>query len=182
MNIIVAFAKSKDAQNFKSLLIRGGYDSISVYSSGVQALSAMDDLGSGVIICGYRLSDMLYSDLLHDLPPYFKMLLIASESREPMECSSDNFIYLPTPLKTNDLFSTLEIMIEGVQRLRRKSKERRLKRSDKDKKTIDHAKSILMERHHMTEPEAHKYLQKCSMDSGTDMLETAEMIISISNV
>ena len=31
----------------------------------------------------------------------------------------------------------------------------------------------------MTEAEAHRYIQKCSMDSGTNMVETAQMIISI---
>ena len=31
----------------------------------------------------------------------------------------------------------------------------------------------------MTEPEAHKYLQKCSMDNGTNMVETAQMILTL---
>ena len=34
-------------------------------------------------------------------------------------------------------------------------------------------------RHYMTEEEAHRYLQKCSMDSGTNMLETAQMVLTI---
>ena len=61
MNIIIVFAKSEDAQNFKSILSRGGYDGMVTCTSGAQALSAMEDLGSGVVISGYRLSDMLYS-------------------------------------------------------------------------------------------------------------------------
>ncbi len=182
MNIIVAFAKSEDAQHLKSILSRGGYDGAVICTSGVQALSAMDDLGSGVIICGYRLSDMLYSELLEDLPPYFKMLMIASTDRAPSETENENFIYLSTPLQKSALFSTLNMMIEGVQRLKKKAKERRMKRSDADKRIIEQAKALLMERHHMTEPEAHKYLQKCAMDSGTDLLETAEMIISLTNI
>lgn len=181
MNIIVAFAKQADAVNFKSILVRGGYDSVKVCTSGVQALSAMEDLGSGVIISGYRLSDMLYSELLEDLPNYFQMLLIASTDKAPYE-ANDNLIYLPTPVKKSDLFSTLELMLEGVARKKKKAKERRLVRSEEDKKTIAAAKEILMDRHHMTEPEAHKYLQKCAMDSGTNMLETAEMIISLKNI
>ena len=73
-------------------------------------------------------------------------------------------------------------MIEGVQRAKKKAKERRMQRSDDDKKIINQAKALLMERHRMTEPEAHKYLQKCAMDSGTNLLETAEMIISLINI
>ena len=37
----------------------------------------------------------------------------------------------------------------------------------------------MMDRNHMTEAEAHRYLQKCSMDSGTGMVETAQMVISL---
>ena len=36
-----------------------------------------------------------------------------------------------------------------------------------------------MGRNHMTEEEAHRYLQKCSMDSGTNMVETAMMVLSM---
>ena len=182
MNIIVAFAKSVDAQNFKSILSRGGYGNVQVYTSGVQALSAMQDLGSGVIVCGYRLSDMLYSELLQDLPGYFKMLLVASNANAPADNFDENLVYLSTPLKKDDLYATLDMMLEGVTLSRKKAKEKRLHRSEADKKTIESAKALLMERHHMTEPEAHKYLQKCAMDSGTSLLETAEMVISISHI
>ena len=44
------------------------------------------------------------------------------------------------------------------------------------------AKSILMERNGMTEEEAHRYMQKCSMDSGTNIVETAQMVLSLSNL
>ncbi len=182
MNIIVAFAKAQDAQNIKGILKSGGYDGVTTCTSGVQALSAMDDLGSGVLICGYRLSDMLYSDLLEDLPPYFRMLLIASAGKTILDTDNERLIYLQTPLQRSDLYSTINMMMEGVQRVKKKAKERRMKRSDADKKIIDEAKAILMERHHMTEPDAHKYLQKCAMDSGTDLVETAEMIISLTNI
>ena len=181
MNIIVAFAKPADSQNFKSILSRGGYDGIITCTSGAQVLSAMENLGSGVVICGYRLSDMLYSELACDLPNYFKMLMIASPDKAPTEMN-DSVVYLPSPIKKADLFSTINIMLEGVVTKKKKTKESRLHRSEADKKILNQAKALLMERHHMTEPEAHKYLQKCSMQSGTDLVETAEMIISLSEV
>ena len=34
----------------------------------------------------------------------------------------------------------------------------------------------------MTESEAHRYIQKCSMDSGTNMVETAQMIMSLIDI
>ena len=44
---------------------------------------------------------------------------------------------------------------------------------------MDQAKKLLMERNGMSENEAHRYIQKCSMDSGTNMVETAQMVISL---
>ena len=35
------------------------------------------------------------------------------------------------------------------------------------------------EKNNLTEYEAHRYIQKTSMDSGTNMVETAEMVIRI---
>ena len=44
---------------------------------------------------------------------------------------------------------------------------------------IKEAKELLMARNHMTEEEAHRYLQRCSMDSGTNVVETAQMVLSL---
>ena len=44
---------------------------------------------------------------------------------------------------------------------------------------INEAKALLMDRNNMTEDEAHKYMQKCSMDSGNNMVETAKMIFAL---
>ncbi|WP_026665013.1 ANTAR domain-containing response regulator [Butyrivibrio sp. FC2001] len=180
-NIIVAFAKQSDAQNFKSILMRGGFEIANVCTTGAQVLSAMENLGSGVVICGSRLGDMQCIELAGGMPDYFTMLLVASPAKAdelPLHDHS-NIVYLPTPLKKDDLFSTVTMLVEGVQLRRKKLKEKRRFRSIEDQKIIDSAKAILMERHNMTEPEAHKYLQKCSMDSGTSLLETAEMVLSI---
>ncbi len=178
-NIIVAFARQTDAQNFKSILMRGGFEPAYVCTTGAQVLNAMENLGSGVVVCGFRLGDMLCSELLVDMPEYFQMLLVASPSKADELTGSENMMYLPTPLKKSDLYSTLTLMVEGVQRRRKKLKEKHRFRSSEDQKIVDQAKALLMERHQMTEPEAHKYLQKCSMDSGTSLLETAEMVISL---
>lgn len=52
-------------------------------------------------------------------------------------------------------------------------------RGPKQREVIAKAKRLLMDRNHMSEEEAHRYLQKCSMESGTNMAETAEMVLSV---
>ena len=66
-------------------------------------------------------------------------------------------------------------MMEAVQEKQIQKKAR----SKNDRKRIEEAKQVLMERNHMTEEEAHRYLQKTSMDSGTNMVETAQMILML---
>ncbi len=88
-------------------------------------------------------------------------------------------VCLPMPLKVRDLVNTLEMMSQAQARRRRKQKAQPRKRSEEDRLLISKAKALLMERNHMTESEAHRYIQKCSMDSGTNMVETAQMVISL---
>lgn len=47
------------------------------------------------------------------------------------------------------------------------------------KAIIEEAKKVLMMNRNMTEEEAHRYIQKNSMDSGTNMVETAQMVLQI---
>ena len=181
-NIIVAFAKEADAKNFRSILVRKGFDVAATCTSGAQALSAMEDLGNGVVICGYRLSDMIYNELSANLPSYFQMLLISSPNKVDGSLLPENVIYLETPLKTEDMVASLNMMLERVSIRRKKARQVNRERSQEEQETIRKAKELLMERHKMTEPEAHKYLQKCSMDSGTGIVETAEMITSLTSI
>ena len=49
----------------------------------------------------------------------------------------------------------------------------------KDMYYTKNAKILLMERNHLSEEEAHRYIQKSSMDNGTNMVETAQMILTL---
>ena len=86
---------------------------------------------------------------------------------------------LPMPLKVYDLLNTVEMLQQGIRRRRKKRREAAKNRSAAQKAVIAQAKALLMERSRMSEEEAHRYLQKSSMDSGTNMLETAQMVLTI---
>ena len=50
-------------------------------------------------------------------------------------------------------------------------------RAPRDENYIRNAKEVLRYRRHMSEEEAHRYLQKTSMDSGRSLAETAQMVL-----
>ena len=175
-NIIVALPKLEDAKNIKNVLVRNGFRVTGVSATGAQAISQADGCHDGIIICSYKLPDMLCTELQEYLPPGFELLMMASP-KLIQECYGSGIMCLSMPLKLNDLIETLQMMTEQIERRRRKLRSQPKVRSAEEEKTIRDAKELLMDRNNMTEEEAHKYLQKCSMDSGTNMVETAQMVL-----
>ena len=180
-NIIVLFPKIEDAKNIRNLLVRHGFQVPAVCTTGAQALASANGLGDGIVVCGYKYPDMMYSELQDCLPSHFEMLLVASQ-RVWSEYGREGIVCVSMPLKVHELLSTLEMMAAGIERRRKKRRSRPKERSEADKRVLQEAKSLLMERNGMTEEEAHRYIQKCSMDSGTNLVETAQMVISLIHV
>ncbi len=176
VNIIVALPKLEEAKTIKNILVRSGFRVTGVCTNGAQAISQADGLHDGIVICGYKLEDMIYSELQECLPPGFEVLLMASQ-RLLSECYQEGIVRLALPLKLNDFINTIQMMTEGIERRKRKRREQPRQRSQEEAELIRSAKVMLMDRNQMTEDEAHKYLQKCSMDSGTGMAETAQMVL-----
>ena len=175
-NIIVAFPKIEDATSIKNLLIRNGCNVTAVCTSGTKVLNIIEDYNDGIIVCGYRLSDMNYYQLRENVVGDFEMLLLASPAKIDSE-HYEGVVSVKMPLKVFELLSTIEMLETNIQRRRKKRKQIPKSRDDSQKKVLLEAKGILMDRNGMSEEEAHRYIQKTSMDSGTNMVETAEMII-----
>ncbi|MCI8606121.1 MAG: ANTAR domain-containing protein [Hungatella sp.] len=178
-NIVVAFSRQGDAKNIKNILMRNGFQVVAVCTSGSQVLSSLEDLSSGIVVSGYRFEDMMYQEIREYMPKGFDMLLVALPSRFEGEMPRD-VVCLSMPLKVHDLVGTLEMMCRSQVKRKRRMGEHPAGRNERELQIIARAKEILMERNNMSEREAHRYIQKCSMDSGTNMVETAWMIISLS--
>lgn len=174
-SIVVALPKFEDAKHISEILMRRGLTVTAVCTTASNTLTQVRQLDSGVLICGARFSDMHYTQLADYLPESFEMLLLAGAVTA--EHSPPGIMTLALPLKAAELVSTVEMMLQQQERCYRKRKNALKKRSAKEQKYIDDAKRVLMDRNNMTEPEAFRYIQKCSMDSGTNMVETAQMIL-----
>ncbi len=177
-HIVVAFPKIEDAVSIKNLLMKNGYLVAAVCTSGAKVLSTIDSYNEGIVVCGYKLKDMIYSELRANMPAEFEMLLLASATKIN-GMNYEGVIPVTMPLRAGDLINTVAMLSINIERRRKKLKNIPKKRSEEEQKTIDRAKGILMEKHCMTEAEAYRYLQKTSMDSGTGLAETAEMVICI---
>lgn len=180
-NIIVAFSRQEEARAIKTLLVRGGFQVAAVCTTGSQALSQADMIDGGIVISSYRLTDMLYSELHDCLPPGFEMLLMVSRHNWE-DCIGNDIVCVAMPLKVHELISTVGMMAEAMERSRRKKRLQKKERNQDEEALIQEAKELLMARNNMSEDEAHRYLQKSSMDSATNLVETAQMVLAMMRV
>ena len=177
-NIVIAFPKKEVAQNIRKILSQSGYSVQAVCSTGAQALASVNNLENGILICGSRFIDMMYMEIHDYLPPEFQMLLIASPT-SIQEREVENLVCLELPMKVHELLQTLEMMEGQIRRRRKRFRSIPRQRSEEDRQMIEQAKALLMDRNKSSEEEAHRYIQKRSMENGTGLVEVAQMILSL---
>ncbi len=178
VNIVIALSRPEESTGIRNILSRNGYRSVFICANGAQAISQMDELDGGIIICGYKLQDMMYTELLGNLPYGFEMLMLIQQ-KHAGECDGNGVRNLVVPLKSDVLVNTLNDMAYEQLRRRKRERQRPKARSEEDKRIIEEAKELIMKRKNMTEEEAHRYIQKSSMESGNGMVETAQMVLAV---
>lgn len=175
VSIIVLFPKKEIARNIRNLLVKSGFDVTVVCVTGSQVIQRMEGLEEGLIVCGYRCADMIYSELLEYLPTGFRMLLLASQSCLD-ECDDKDVCHLVMPLKTYELIEKVRLIVNEIQAGRKKRRQRPKQRSREELELLEEVKQLLMENNRISEQEAHSYIQQRSMNSGVGLMEMAKMI------
>lgn len=174
-NIIVALPKLEDAKKISDILRSRGLETSALCTTGAGVLNQVQQLECGVVICGTRFPDFYFNQLAEYLPDYFSMILLTS--KPDLDVDASNIVMVQMPFKAVDLYNTVQMILTQLRRRMKKQKAGHTTRSKEEQQEIDRAKMLLMERNNMTEQEAFRYIQKCSMDSGTNMVETAQMIL-----
>lgn len=174
--ILIVLPKPDDGKKVRKILMSHGFSNVFAYPTASALLQDVNRHNCGLVISGYRLKDMYYRELAESLPSFFEMVLIGSAST--VSEAEAGILSLTTPLKVYDLVNTVQMVLSQIERRFRKKKPPK-KRTSREENYIRNAKFLLMERNHLSEEEAHRYIQKSSMDSGTNMVETAQMILML---
>lgn len=170
--VIVAFESEKSCQRICDILESGCVAACYRARSGGEVKRLAAKLHIGTVICGYKLRDGSAEDLFYDLPPSSAMLVIARQ--DMLDLLSDDIFTLPAPVSKGDLCASVNMVLQMNRRLERSL---RPKRNEEETQVVERAKQHLMERDGLTEEEAHRYLQKKSMDSGSKLVQTAILIL-----
>ena len=139
-----------------------------VCATGAQVVQRMEGVEEGLVVCGYKCSDMIYSELREYLSEEVKMLLIASRQYLD-DCVYPNVIGLSMPLKGYEL-------VTEISEKQRRRKQRPKQRTREEVRLLEEVKELLMQNNQITESEAHAYIQQRSMNSGVGLIEMAKMI------
>lgn len=178
-SVLLAFQNDKASAVIKNAVSLGGYRICAEARSGAEVLRICERMGEDfpILVCGFRLSDMTAGELYELLPYKESAVVLLSPAQSALRFDfPPGLLALNLPVPRSDLIHTLAD-IEAIMAQKPPKKER-VHRSDDDKKLIDEAKALLMERHMMTEVQAHRYLQRQSMNSGRKMAETAVLILA----
>ena len=153
---VVAFEKDESRDKIADMLERSGIPVRFRCRSGAEVLRAVKTMGSGVVICGCKLSDMPADLLAHDLHGQAKFLILAKQAQLELLDNPDTF-KLQIPVSAAELRGSVNILLQLIAK----------------------AKELLMESRGFTAAQAHKYLQKRSMETGTKLAETARQILEM---
>lgn len=175
--IIVALPKIEDAKRIRKILMNHGFENVVSCNTASAALIEANKYQRGLLISSYKLPDMHYTQLVEWIPKHYELLLMGSAN--VVSTAQSGIMSVTTPVKIYDLVNTVEMILRPVERKFKKDKKKQKKRTEKEENYIRNAKMLLMERNHLCEEDAYRYIQKCSMDSGTNMVETAQMILTL---
>lgn len=172
MSIIVVFESEKDRGAIASLLEKNGLPVRCACRSGQEAVRVAKHLDDAVIVCGYKFPDMTAERMAHQLSGAATILLVARGTL--LELVEDDSVFrIPAPFRPAELVGAVRMLTQLTGRGRRAAG----KRSEDEKQLISEAKALLMEQTHCTEEEAHRYLQRQSMERSLKLTEVARFVI-----
>ena len=146
--------------------------------SGDQVRRLLANQQAYCVICSPHLTDGPAEWLYEDLPPACSLLLVGPQHVLD-SCGSREVFKLPTPIRKEEAVSTVRLLLQFGHRMERFV---RPKRNSAEQELVDRAKRLLMEREGYCEEDAHRALQKRSMDAGCRMSQTARKILEAHGV
>lgn len=171
--VLVAFANAQAQERICRLLESGGSIPAGCFFTGAEVIRAARKLGTAIVVCGFKLRDMTANTLAANLRGIGAVLVVSAPSHLTF-CEGENLFKLSSPASRADFFASLELLSRlETQSLRPPVVRQRAS----DQKLVSRAKALLMDVGCMSENEAHRFLQKKSMDSGLRLAETAQLVI-----
>lgn len=170
----VIAAPPKLAAKIANILQYGQYEVVGQFYSGNEALRKVQEAFPELVVSAYRLNDMMGAELMAEVVDLCAIVLLASQAEKNfLGTLHGNALCLASPIDAWTLLNTADMLTANFQSPRRT----RTKRSEEDKAVIALAKRHIQLVYNVDEPDAHRRLQKWSMDSGKTLVEVAHIVL-----
>ncbi|PKM95519.1 MAG: hypothetical protein CVU84_05480 [Firmicutes bacterium HGW-Firmicutes-1] len=183
IRVIIGSSNEKISRQLGQFLIENGFNVIGETKDGYELLRRVNTVYPDLVvvdysmrgISGYEISEVLISEKTCPV-----IALISSNelhyfvnlSQEP------TFAPLIKPSNKQLLLNTISLLIKTSKSIYKLENEVASLKSGRDKgELVNKAKKLLIENMQLTEEEAHRRIQKQSMDKGISMIKIAEAII-----
>ena len=128
---------------------------------------------SGTIITGYCFDNQYINYIVDHLSSSFNVICIGK--REQLDfCDDDRIFKLAVPLNKTDLICSVEMLMTVDSRYKPGNTK-----TQSEERLIQKAKQLLIDIYSMSEEQAHRYMQKKSMETGRKLVEIAKIILEI---
>jgi len=183
IRVCLALSQIEEMKKLKLFLSQQGFSVVDESTDGSTALRNIKTLHPDLVIAdaglsginGIKLAEILDEE---EIAP---VIVVTSSTKEGLWVDlkqPQKVAFLQRPITKAGLLQTIQlVLISYRQQKSLKEEIKRLKEQLEDRKIIEKAKGIIMDKYTMTEKEAYRFLQKRSMDTGTPLRELARAII-----
>ena len=171
-DVIIASKNPRAAERVRSVLQSAQIFSNCICASGAEVLQYASIRPDAVVVCGKLSDNMPPVRLAKLLPNGFDVVWLLHSGESPSGFCG-NLVPLFSPIGRAQLCDTVRMLAAtGAETVRP-----RRERKEEEESLLREAKVRLMERHAVSEREAHRLLQRRSMESGMKLTEVARLVL-----
>lgn len=188
LRIFIAEDEPLILQGFKIMVSSLGHTVIGTAMNGQDAIDRVTDLRPDLAIMDINMRDVDGLQAIEAINRKIKLPFIVVTGYQDPELLEKAaqlgvFGYLPKPVDVCEIRNTIEIAMTRFEEVSKLEKDLAdTQNALKERKLLDRAKGILMEKMGISEPQAMKHLQKLARDQNTRLVVIAQEIINASTL
>lgn len=183
--ILLVSASKKSGEALEQLLRRYSWTNIDLVFDGSDARRSILQVDYDIMIVNMPLKDEQGHGLALDIIQSTSLSVIAIVKAESYGLLSSKLepagvLVCPKPFQQSDFLSSVRLAAAFRNRLKKyESENRKLQKKYEEQRVISRAKCLLVEFEKMSEPEAHRYIEKMAMDKRSTKLEISNRLIAL---
>ena len=183
--ILLVSASKKSGEALEQLLRLDAWTNIDLVFDGSDARRSILQVDYDIMIVNMPLKDEQGHGLALDIIQATSLSVIAIVKAESYGLLSSKLepagvLVCPKPFQQSDFLSSVRLAAAFRNRLKKyESENRKLQKKYEEQRVVSRAKCLLVEFEKMSEPEAHRYIEKMAMDKRSTKLEISNRLIAL---